>query len=155
MLYTEAQIKSINTNSSAKDGETYYQDNGLVWVGTYTKKLKLVSAGTQLPVGAATETTLQSIDTELNTQTSALNSIASEDFATSAKQDLLLAELQLKANLTETQPVSIQNSVLPSGGSTEAKQDISNLNQYTQLDLLNLIYEELQQINKTLKKIYQ
>lgn len=31
----------------------------------------------------------------------------------------------------------------------------SKLNQYNQIELLNLMYEELQQINKTLKKIYQ
>ena len=162
MLYTEAQIKSINTNSSAKNGETYHQDNGLVWVGTYTKKLRLVSAGTQLPVGATTEVTLLEVNNELidqnaelNTQTGILNSIASKDFATSAKQDLLLTELQLKAKLTDIQPVSIESSTLPNGGSTEVKQAISNLNEYTQLELLSLMYEELQLINKTLKKIYQ
>ncbi len=33
--------------------------------------------------------------------------------------------------------------------------ETANLNQYTQLELLTLMYEELQQINKTLKKIYQ
>ena len=31
----------------------------------------------------------------------------------------------------------------------------SNLNEYTQLELLTLMYEELQQINIRLKKIYQ
>lgn len=40
--------------------------------------------------------------------------------ATSAKQDLLLAELQLKADLTETQPVSVTSLPLPSGAATEA-----------------------------------
>ena len=43
-------------------------------------------------------------------------------FATSAKQDTLLAELQLKADLTETQPVSAASLPLPSGASTAAKQ---------------------------------
>lgn len=44
--------------------------------------------------------------------------------ATAAKQDLLLAELQLKADLTETQPVSVASLPLPSGAATAAKQDL-------------------------------
>lgn len=43
-------------------------------------------------------------------------------FATSAKQDTLLTELQLKADLTETQPVSAVSLPLPSGASTAAAQ---------------------------------
>lgn len=39
--------------------------------------------------------------------------------ATKAKQDLLLAELQLKADLTETQPVSVSSLPLPTGAATE------------------------------------
>jgi len=42
--------------------------------------------------------------------------------ATSAKQDILLTELQLKADLTETQPVSAASLPLPSGASTSALQ---------------------------------
>lgn len=42
--------------------------------------------------------------------------------ATGAKQDLLLAELQLKADLTETQPVSVASLPLPSGAATAANQ---------------------------------
>jgi len=42
--------------------------------------------------------------------------------ATSAKQDLLLAELQLKADLTETQPVSVASLPLPTGAATAALQ---------------------------------
>lgn len=42
--------------------------------------------------------------------------------ATSAKQDLLLAELQLKADLTETQPISAASLPLPSGAATSALQ---------------------------------
>lgn len=50
---------------------------------------------------------LSSIDTKLSSQ------------ATSAKQDLLLAELQLKADLTDTQPVSVAALPLPTGAATE------------------------------------
>jgi len=46
------------------------------------------------------------------------------DFSTAAKQDLLLAELQLKADLTETQPVSLASVPLPTGAATAAKQDL-------------------------------
>lgn len=42
--------------------------------------------------------------------------------STGAKQDLLLAELQLKADLTETQPVSAASLPLPSGAATSALQ---------------------------------
>jgi len=43
--------------------------------------------------------------------------------ATAAKQDLLLTELQLKADLTETQPVSLASVPLPVGASVASKQD--------------------------------
>jgi hypothetical protein len=43
-----------------------------------------------------------------------------KDFATEAKQDAILAELQLKADLTETQPVSLASVPLPTGAATEA-----------------------------------
>lgn len=56
-----------------------------------------------------------------------LQVISAIDFATEAKQDTqitalgsLLTELQLKADLTETQPVSVQSSALPTGAATEA-----------------------------------
>lgn len=42
--------------------------------------------------------------------------------ATAAKQDTLLAELELKANLSETQPVSLASQPLPTGASTAALQ---------------------------------
>lgn len=42
--------------------------------------------------------------------------------ATSAKQDLLLTELEKKADLTETQPVSAASLPLPSGAATSANQ---------------------------------
>lgn len=54
--------------------------------------------------------------------------------STEAKQDTvitslanLLTELQLKADLTETQPVSAASLPLPSGAATEAKQDVMEL----------------------------
>jgi hypothetical protein len=51
--------------------------------------------------------------------------------ATKAKQDLLLAELQNKADLGETQPVSVSTLPLPTGASTSANQ--TNGTQKTQV----------------------
>ena len=84
IFYTEDQINIINSGSFAKDGEYYYQDNGLIWIGTYNKKLKLISAPSTLPIGASTEATLVQVNTSVNS---------------------VIDELKLKANLTETQPV--------------------------------------------------
>jgi len=88
--------------------------------------------------------------------------------------------IDIKVSDDGKQLIEISKSELPTGAATEATQlevldelkaglsssntqveilsEIStsnNLNQYTQLELLNLMYEELIQINKTLKKIYQ
>ena len=49
--------------------------------------------------------------------------------ATEEKQDDILTELQLKADLTETQPVSAASLPLPTGAATEAKQDTIIANQ--------------------------
>lgn len=45
------------------------------------------------------------------------------DAAAGTKLDSLLTELQLKADLTDTQPVSAASLPLPTGAATEAKQD--------------------------------
>lgn len=61
----------------------------------------------------ATQTTLDALLTAFN----------AEDFATQTTLAAVLADLQLKADLTETQPVSLASQPLPTGASTEAKQD--------------------------------
>jgi hypothetical protein len=48
------------------------------------------------------------------------------DAAAGTKLDSLLTELQLKADLTDTQPVSAASLPLPTGAATEAKQDTGN-----------------------------
>ena len=48
--------------------------------------------------------------------------VSSATLATTAKQDTLLTELQLKADLTETQPVSAASLPLPAGAATSAAQ---------------------------------
>ena len=54
-------------------------------------------------------------------------SVSQTGAATSAKQDTLLTELQLKADLTETQPVSATSLPLPTGAATSARQDLQPL----------------------------
>jgi len=94
-------------------------------------------------------TELESINTELDTQTTSLASIeakdfatettlstkASEatlallnakDFATQVTSAALLAELENKADLTETQPVSAASLPLPTGAATEATVSASD-----------------------------
>lgn len=60
------------------------------------------------------------------------------DFATQTTLASLLTELQLKADLTETQPVSVASLPLPSGAATAA-------NQATEISGLAAILSELQQ----------
>jgi len=81
---------------------------------TETQPVSLASQ--PLPVGAATEATLLDVETELQ-------SLNAKDFATQTTLAALLTELQSKADLSETQPVSLASQPLPSGASTEAKQD--------------------------------
>lgn len=60
-------------------------------------------------------------DTDANAALVTLNAV---DFATQTTLAALLTELDLKADLTETQPVSIAAAFpIPTGASTEAKQD--------------------------------
>lgn len=66
---------------------------------------------------------------------SGVEDFTSPDFATDAKLDTvitslsnLLTELQAKADLAETQPVSLASSPIPSGAATEAKQLADNHN---------------------------
>jgi len=70
-------------------------------------------ASLPLPTGAATEATSLDIETELQT-------LNAKDFATQTTLAALLVELQAKADLAETQPVSAASLPLPAGAATEA-----------------------------------
>lgn len=63
--------------------------------------------------------------TNLNTSALALEATQLLQ-ATAAKQDSLLTELQLKADLTETQPVSLAAIPINAAAATSAKQDTGN-----------------------------
>lgn len=76
----------------------------------------------------ATQTTLNDLLTtfiaeDFATETTVAALLAAfnaEDFASETTLNALLTELQLKADLTETQPVSIASLPLPTGAATEA-----------------------------------
>ena len=130
---TEAKQDTINTSLGtilakiiAAPSTEAKQDTLNTTLGTILTELALKADLTEtqpvsqvsqpLPTGASTETTLASILAKI---------IAAP--STEAKQDTLnttlgtiLTELQLKSDLSETQPVSAASLPLPSGASTEA-----------------------------------
>lgn len=71
-------------------------------------------------------TTLTSIDGKDFATETTLSSIDSKDFATQTTLIALLAELALKADLTETQPVSQSSQPLPTGAATEVTVSASD-----------------------------
>jgi len=68
MYYTKQQIDRINSGRLAESGVKYTQDNGLIWIGTYTKRLVLFEGNPALPIGASTDATLAERTTPLDTQ---------------------------------------------------------------------------------------
>lgn len=129
MAYTSQEITRINSSRTASPGEKYVQDNGIVWIGTYNKTLKLFQGSPALPVGASTDATLAERTTPLDTQPVSI-AILPPNSSTETKQDEIIDLLSL-----ETSPL--------------------NINQYNSIELLSLIYEELQKQTKLLTKIYQ
>lgn len=116
-----------------------------------------------LPTGAATSALQTSGNSLLSDIDASLTTLISTDFSTEAKQDTiivgltdLLTELELKADLTETQPVSVSSLPLPTGASTSALQTAGNLSlssidtkltspltvQATDLDVRNLTFAQ-------------
>ena len=71
---------------------------------------------------ARNESLASSSGTANTTDVDVIASALPDGAATSAKQNSLLTELQLKADLTETQPVSAATLPLPSGAATSANQ---------------------------------
>lgn len=92
--------------------------------GTYYPNGTYYSDGVAWLSGVDIYTAIQKIT---GTVTIANPTAAITGYATSAKQDILLTELQLKADLTETQPVSVASLPLPSGAATAANQQTNAL----------------------------
>jgi len=82
------------------------------------------------------------------------DSVLPTDASTESKQDDLITELKLKADLTETQPVSNASLPLPSGASTSLKQlandhdvNVSNMIPFTEPIILK--YEDEDEMSLT------
>lgn len=73
-----------------------------------------------------------------------LSTTAAAGGATEAKQDAIIAELQLKADLTETQPVSATSLPLPSGAATEATLSSLDSKDFATQTTLAALLTELQ-----------
>jgi len=117
-------------------------------------------ASIALPTGAATEATLSSIESkDFATQATSAAILAKiiTSPATESKQDNtitalgnLLTELQLKADLTETQPVSISSISLAANAATESQQ-VLQLAEEQQINLnLDALTTEVQLTNTKL-----
>lgn len=132
---TWLEVRIWNTDAGTFDAPVYYSA-GSNTVGTpaapisYINPLTLLAAISNNTTGLATEVTLDSLLTAFNAENFSteatlelvrllLVSIDGKDFATQTTLAAVLAELQLKADLTETQPVSATSLPLPAGASTE------------------------------------
>lgn len=113
---------NVQLNAPTTQGEKIATDE-IDWVQHQLVKLEFGENGTAIMVSKTNPLPVSaSIDTAgLATSTGQASQ------ATAVKQDVLLSELQLKANLTETQPVSIAALPLPTGAATAANQQTNAL----------------------------
>lgn len=104
----------------AYDGET---EKWTFVAGAENGMLSVTVLSSALPRGAATETTLLELHDRVGDETSPAAGTVNRQLADSLTElQSLLTELQLKADLTETQPVSAASLPLPSGAATAANQ---------------------------------
>jgi len=153
-LSTEAKLEQVRVLLSSLDGKDYSTQTTLASLLTeLEKKADLTETQPVSITDVSTETKQDDIITALGTLgTEAkletirvlLNSLDGKDYATETKQNNiltslgnLLTELQLKADLTETQPVSVVGSPsLPADASTETKQD-DNITKLSEIKTVN------------------
>lgn len=96
-------------------------------VDRYGRPLVYISGGSLgLPSGAATEAKQDDGIALLTTIDADTSALAAVDYATQTTLAAILTELQAKADLAETQPVSAASLPLPSGASTAALQTTAN-----------------------------
>ena len=91
-----------------------------------TWNINNVSGTVSLPTGAATSALQTTGNSSLSSIDGKLTTLNAKDFATQTTLAALLTELQLKADLTDTQPVSVASLPLPSGAATSADQTTAN-----------------------------
>lgn len=123
MLLADGTYTIISPATSGKQDELLTE---LEKKADLTETQPVSAATLPLPSGAATSAKQLADGHEVKLPASQISTLtppaAITGFATSAKQDTLLTELQLKADLTETQPVSAVSLPLPAGAATSAKQ---------------------------------
>lgn len=86
---------------------------------TYSNRPSGVPSGTEIATDDVGDVHFQKVKLDIGGDGA---SSPVTDIATSAKQDTLLTELQAKADLSETQPVSLATAPLPSGAAIAANQ---------------------------------
>ena len=140
---TDAQIRAtplpvsgtVSTGLSQPLTDTQLRATPVPVSGTFWQATQPVSASSlPLPTGAATEATIGSILTELQSHATLADtqpvSAASLPLPTGASTEAtlssILTELQGKADLAETQPVSAASLPLPTGAATSANQTTAN-----------------------------
>ena len=111
----DIQIGAVEIKDGETDARAKVKTDG-------TDNAQVVTQNSQpLPTGAATSAKQLANDHDVNV-TNMIPAVET-GLATSTNQDSLLTELQLKADLTETQPVSVTSLPLPAGASTSANQE--------------------------------
>jgi hypothetical protein len=116
---TESSLSDLNSKFNTLGQKTTMQSHPVVLSSEQEAVLESIKAAIEdSPTGLATEATLAGLRSDFNT----------EDFASQATLQALLDELQLKASLAETQPVSVQN--FPASQTIDATNlDIRNLSE--------------------------
>ena len=115
MFYTKEQINTINSKRIAVPNARYYQDNGIVWLGTNTKTLIIIEGIAPLPIGAATENTLLDVTTPLDVQPVSIIGVIPIPTGASTEATLIqvrdyldTVEIKLASLITNTTGLSIE-----------------------------------------------
>jgi hypothetical protein len=168
VVLTSAEINLLWTTRTAQQDYIYVCEDGFLYKGQKDGTLQRIpntnlddwtkqrDANQSLPF--RNKTTIQGtssldgsvVDVKMNPDGSSFVEVTASVLPTGASTETtqleVLDELKLGLSSSNTQ-IDILTSI--------SENSSTSLNQYTQLELLNLMYEELMQINKTLKKIYQ
>ena len=132
-LKQDSQITELQSINSELDSHSTKLDNLLTELQQKTEPANAQNIRPLTFIGDKVDSTGSVVALDLNTlaalentSVSVTSSALPTGASTSAKQDSLLAELQLKADLTETQPVSVSSLPLPLNASTSALQTSGN-----------------------------
>lgn len=132
LIYTRNGVNQVVTEDTVTPSNTVALPVKIVAVGGTNVTLTAGDINIQTSHIGASADSMQigdGVEIALITAAGELNVIST---SANTKADALLAELQLKADLTETQPVSLASLPLPTGGATSANQT----SELTKLDTL-------------------